>query len=624
MASPEVEKVILGRAPGTPVQVPGKMVELDFGPTKNVALVMGMEKCRPQSTPKLKNVERLLKAGNGPARILTGGDGGDPYFTLDFGKEVTGYVRLRLHGVAGGIVDLGYSETLMEGQVDVLREQMNHADRYIMRDGPQDWELFFWKGFRYLQLTFRNCPKPVELESVSLLFTSYPVKYRGSFDCSDPLLTRIWDLGRWTLQLCMHDGHEDCPWREQGQWLGDQHVELHTNYVTFGDVALGTKFFRQIAQGQDDRGALPGEYPAEVAVYPKRQPIGIQLPTFMAQWVSMLLDHYRYTGDLQLVSELYPNVARVMGYLGRFQDDEGLLAQVPGFVFLDWVPALMPTSMNSRAALTGMNCHYYRALLDAADLAGLVGEKTQQSGWATQAERLRQAINARMWSEEKGVYAHARSGGQLSSQFAVHDSILAVYSGVAPPERASQSFTNLFDKPQPDVIQVWSPYFYYFYLRALRSAGRHQEALDVTRHSYGKMLEAGATTCWEVFAGFGSLCHAWSSAPTFDLSSNVLGVQSTEPGYAALRVEPLPADLTWAKGVVPTVRGDVSVQWKREGSSFELNVTVPMKAVVELSVPAGSLEGTRLVSKVRPQKQAFSGGRARYWVEGPGTFRVVT
>ena len=210
--------------------------------------------------------------------------------------------------MAGGIVDLGYCETLVDGHVDTLRDQWSFADRYIMRDGPQEWELFFWKGFRYLQLTFRNCPKPVELESVRLLFTSYPVKYRGSFECSDPLLTKIWEVGRWTLQLCMHDGYEDCPWREQGQWCGDAQVELHSNYVTFGDVALGTKFLRQIAQSQDENGALPAEYPAEVAVYPKRQSIVPGIPTFMAQWVTMLLDHYRYTGDLKLVSELYPNL----------------------------------------------------------------------------------------------------------------------------------------------------------------------------------------------------------------------------------------------------------------------------------------------------------------------------
>ena len=252
----------------------------------------------------------------------------------------------------------------------------------------------------------------------------------------------------------------------------------------------------------------------------------------------------------------------------------------------------------------------------------MVGEKTQQNDWIGKAEKLKLAINEWLWSEEQGVYAHLRSGGKLGSKLAVHDSVLAAYAGVAPPERVSRSLTNLFEKPRQDVIQIGTPYFHFFYLRALRGAGRHQEALDVTRRDYGKMLEAGATTWWEHFGGYASLCHAWSAAPTADLSGNVLGVQLTEPGYAAFRVEPQPADLTWAKGVVPTVRGDVSVAWKREGSSFELTVIVPMKAVVELSVPAKSLETTRLTSKAKPQKQAFADGRARYWVEGPGTFRV--
>ncbi|MGH9351260.1 MAG: alpha-L-rhamnosidase C-terminal domain-containing protein, partial [Terriglobia bacterium] len=404
--------------------------------------------------------------------------------------------------------------------------------------------------------------------------------------------------------------------------VGDAMVESQTNYATFGDVALATKFLRQIAQGQDDKGALPDEYPAMVAIYPKRQPIGSGIPTFMAQWVSILLNHYRYTGDLQIVSELYPHMARVMGYLGQFQDNDGLLDKVPGFEFLDWVPGLIDWPGENPSALTGMNCHYYRALLDAATLAGIAGEKTQQNDWMGQAERVKRAINERLWSAEQGVYAHGRSRGQLSSKLAVHDSILAAYSGVAPPERVSQSFTNIFDKPLPGLIQIGSPYFYFFLLRALRGAGRHQQALDATRRAYGKMLKAGATTWWEVFATFGSLCHAWSSAPSSDLSGYVLGVQLTEPGYAAFRVEPHPSDLTWANGVVPTPRGDVSVNWKRENSAFELSVAVPMKSVVELSVPAKSLETTRLTSKTKPQKQVFAGGRARYWVEGPGTFRV--
>ena len=136
------------------------------------------------------------------------------------------------------------------------------------------------------------------------------------------------------------------------------------------------------------------------------------------------------------------------------------------------------------------------------------------------------------------------------------------------------------------------------------------------------MLDAGATTWWEQFGGYASLCHAWSSAPTSDLSTEVLGVKLTEPGFKGFRVEPHPADLKWAKGVVPTPRGDVSINWKREGSRFELNVTVPMEALVELSVPAKSLETSRLTSKTRAEKREFSDGRARYWVRAPGTFSI--
>jgi len=336
----------------------------------------------------------------------------------------------------------------------------------------------------------------------------------------------------------------------------------------------------------------------------------------------MLLDHYWYTGDLNFVSELYPNLLRLMRYFGQYLDEDGLLSKVPGFVFLDWAPGIMGSPTESQAELTGMNCHYYRALLNAADLAYLTGDKAQKDDWQRKAEKLKRAINQLLWSEEHGVYAQARRGGHLAPQLAVHDSVMAAYAGVASPERISRSFANLFEKPRQDVVQIGTPYFYFFYLRALRGAGRHQEALDAIRRSYGKMLDAGATTWWEQFGGYGSLCHAWSSAPNSDLSTEVLGVKTTKAGFTELRVEPHPSDLTWAKGVVPTPRGDVPVNWKREESTFELNVTVPMEALVELSVPATSLETSRLTSRTKAQKREFTDSRARYWVKAPGTFRI--
>ena len=65
----------------------------------------------------------------------------------------------------------------------------------------------------------------VRIRHVGALSTRYPVEHRGAFECSDPFLNELWKIGRTTLELCMHDGWEDCPGREQRQWLGDATVE---------------------------------------------------------------------------------------------------------------------------------------------------------------------------------------------------------------------------------------------------------------------------------------------------------------------------------------------------------------------------------------------------------------
>jgi hypothetical protein len=70
------------------------------------------------------------------------------------------------------------------------------------------------------------------------------------------------------------------PWREQCQWVGDAQIALLDNYMTFADIALATKYLRQIPPGAERRrDPLPG--------------------------------HCRYPGDCALVSELFPSVVRV-------------------------------------------------------------------------------------------------------------------------------------------------------------------------------------------------------------------------------------------------------------------------------------------------------------------------
>ena len=593
-----------------------KSVKLKWADEDNVALRMQHEPLFPGKTAGLKDADKMLHNGDGLAVVSTKDAGGDVYAVIDFGQEISGYVRLRLDGVAGGIVDLGYSEVFEKGRLDFLRESSWYfADRYIMKDGPQEWELFFWKGFRYLQLDFRNCTKPVRVESVSLNFTSYPVENRGAFECSDELLNRIWTTGRHTLQLCMHDGYEDTPWREQGQWLGDAQIEILSNYYAFGDLKLSAKCLRQFAEGQTKSGLVPANWPADVAMWPEPQEHPFGIPTFMCQWVTMILDNDRYAGQRDLTKTLYPHVLRLMDYFKNYENADGLLENMPGFAFLDWMPdpAMMGSAMPGGAAdgiLTGMNCHYRRALVDGAAIAALLGDDSHKTEWLAKADRIKKQINDRFWDGEHGAYIHSIRDGRPMPRLAVHDSVLAIYADIATKDRASLSLDRLFGDAPIDAVAIGSPFFYHFYLEALRKVGRHDQAIADTRRDYGKMLDAGATTWWENFHGRDSRSHAWSCGPSYDLPAYVLGVEPTEPAFAAFRVAPEPSDLTWAKGTVPTPQGDVKVEWQRHDDSFTLEVNVPMRSQIELSVPARDLATAKLDGPRPAQRSEFRDGRA--------------
>ena len=81
-----------------------------------------------------------------------------------------------------------------------------------------------------------------------------------------------------------------------------------------------------------------------------------------------------------------------------------------------------------------------------------------------------------------------------------------------------------------------------------------------------------------------SHCHGWSAAPTCFLSRDVLGVSPGEPGFATVRIAPLPGDLTWARGRVPTPYGPVHCHWRRGDGQMTLSVQLPADLSVQIEL----------------------------------------
>ncbi|MFH1008885.1 MAG: family 78 glycoside hydrolase catalytic domain [Candidatus Latescibacterota bacterium] len=534
-----------------------------------------------------------------PLRADEGAEDGDAYLVVDFGKEVVGYPRIELSASPGAIVDMGYSELLEDARVRPHRHGVHYADRYIAREGRQVFETFGMRGFRYMMVTFRRMEGPVWVHDLGVNFSTYPAAHRGAFACSDERLNEIWNVGRDTVQACMHDAFLDCLWREQAPWWGDVRVAALVAYHAFGDTKLMARGLRQVAQSQRADGLTHRKGPEG-----DRESL---LPGFSLLWVISLWEYVLYTGDEGLAHELYPNVQRLLSGLECQIGDRGLLEKDPGWIFPDW------TGLHAGGEMVALHFFYVGALEAASKLSVLLGEQASATHYEEQANAIRLAANLHLGSQEEGAY------GDGSGPAYPHLDALAVLYAIAEGERR-EDLLRAIHLTGREVTQAGSPYWMFYILDALFRSDRGDQAMEILRARWGAMLDAGATTWWERFGPQDSWCHGGSAGPTYFLSEQVVGCQPKAPGFRRFVVKPHLGDLKWAKGIVPTVRGDIPISWEWDEELFCLKVTVPKGSKAEIAIPKTGFTYPRILLG---GKVVWEGGSAvpnemirRAWEDG--------
>ena len=484
---------------------------------------------------------KILVTGKGPATIRTV-PGKAVAIVLDFGGTVTGRPTFDITAPAGAIIDIGCSERLQGDHIEPREHSFltsENIDRVVTRAGRQTWERFEWTGFRYLQLTIRNAAEALIIHSVNLNFTSYPVEQRGSFVCSDEVLNSVWQAGVNTLQLCMHDGYEDCPQREQRQFVGDAYVELLVNFAAFGDTYLAAKFLRQVQQSQRADGMTQTATPSDMAAASKAT-----IGDYALYWLMAIREYVRYTGDTAIVAELFPGVEGVLGWFARFVDADGLINEPPHWIFIDWA------ELDKRGQCTALNAQYAHTLRVSAELAEIYGLPDRAAAMREQANQVMDAINQHLWDETRGVYVDGRVDGVQSRRVSQQTNGLCLAYDLVPAERrqrvvdyvtdparvkltAAMGFLYqppAFDESQ-DVVLA-QPFCAHHLHRGLAKTGHSDLLLANIRERWGAMIAAGSTTIWELWSPLASQCHAWSTTPTYDLSTYVLGVAPLADGFA--------------------------------------------------------------------------------------------
>lgn len=570
----------------------------------------------------------------GAGATLHTAEGGGLALLFDFGEIFAGRPRLELEAQGGEEIDIVVSERL-PGEFDpggaaadarIERAPLlgldAHVTRYVARAGTQRFEAFEWDAVRYLQLMVRNAPAGLRIRALDVATTRYPAPRRGGFECSDALLTKLWALGRKTLELCMHDGWIDCPSREQRQWLGDATVEHLVGEAAFGVGIhpLNRHFLVSAAESQRPDGLLEMFAPGD------HRRFGWLIPDFTLQWMFNLADHYRHSGDIALVRTLFPTMLKALSWFEALQGEDGRIADLPYWHFQDWA------AVGRSGYATVLNAELRGAFLIAAELAETLGWAEEGARLRAEASRLAAALEAH-WDEARGLYVDIvdPETGARQQRVSQHANAAMILWGGADDARARRIAASIGDQsrlrltPAPPITPVGEPFdaetdivlantfFSHFVYAALAKAGRFDLAIALMRSRYGAMLERGATSLWEGFEPHASLAHGFSATPVFQLSRNVLGVSPAAPGFAEARIAPDLGDLHFARGVCPTLLGDIAVELTRAGDAVDVAVTLPPAMRATLAPPPGygvdgeqnlaaGLNRRRLVPLARPAR----------------------
>ena len=553
----------------------------------------------------------------------TVGDVGDPVsFALDaghvgvavfdFGEIVAGGVEVLVRAPAGSTMDLAFFEFAgHDGRPTPSGERS--AARYVTRGAHDRFESFDTFGLRHLALSVRS-DGPATIEAVRVHERLYPRDAGVEFRCSDPRLDRIWAVGRRTVDLNSHDAYIDCPTREQRAWTGDAVVHQMVDLATRNDWRLAC-WNTELAASPRPDGMLPMAVGGDVEwgdyVY---------IPDWALHWVRSVHNLYRYMGDRDLVARLLPVAERVLRWFTRFQGPDGLLRDVTGWVLIDW------SSVSVAGRSSALNGLFGRALLDFAEMSEWLDDR-HRAAWARGLHMDVRAGFEAFWDAERQLYVDNIPGTDRGRATSQHAQAAAIVGGLAPLARHARLVEVLTDRarlvhaawsrPQGDArntppgpggmaflfegppapwwdvekqVVAAQPFFRYVVHDALTLAGRTDLIPDLCL-DWEALLERCATSWGETWYG-GTVCHGWSATPTRDLTTRTLGVTPAVPGFAQARVAPRLGRLEWARGVVPTPAGPLTIAVTR--SRIEIDSPVPF--VLDLSDgPAGTYNAGRHV-----------------------------
>ncbi len=545
---------------------------------------------RPQALAR----EMPLRAQDVPAIRFEGGTAVIPPHSrvaaeLDAGVHTTAFVTLHTQGGAGSVVTLryaeGYTRPTAEGRTSKgLRddwqnyELLGHEDRYAPGGGSESYTPMWFRTFRFVRVEVQTGQQPLTLRIPTLLQTGYPLEPVTWVRSSQAWVQNLWDMSVRTLQNCMHETYEDCPYYEQLQYIQDTRLEMLFTYMVSGDTRLARKAIEDFQHSQLPDGMLQARFPTQ-------EPHVI--PPFSLHWVWMVLEYYEQTGDPTVLRQYRAAADAILEWYDRKLGPLGLVEKLGYWDQIDWVDAWDKIAGRTPAGAVGPatthNLMYACALQAGARINRACGRQGLAEEYLERAQSILSCVDAHCWNEAEGLYTE----GPGYEEYSQHAQVYAVLTGLAPGRKGRDILTRALNRPG---IALCSFTWQFFVFRALEACGAY-ELTERQWEMWKGLPDKNLTTIPEVPDGVRSPrsdCHAWGALPLYEFPRKLLGVEPGEPGWHSIRIRPRPLTLPDCSGQVVTPRGIVTVAWRNGPEGFAVEAQSPQGVPLTVTMPDGT------------------------------------
>ncbi len=204
----------------------------------------------PQQGEKIAETEIL------PAKELIITPKGET--VIDFGQNLTGYVKFNICGKKGDKAKVYHAEVLdKDGNFYTENLRAARQEIHFICDGnPHTYKpLLSFQGFRYIRL--EDWPDEVKLSDFEAVVVHSDMKRTGYFECSDKNLNQLFKNIVWGQRGNFLDVPTDCPQRDERLgWTGDAQVFCRTASYNYDTEKFFTKWLADLAADQGEDGCV--------------------------------------------------------------------------------------------------------------------------------------------------------------------------------------------------------------------------------------------------------------------------------------------------------------------------------------------------------------------------------